>query len=188
MVKRLARRGSVREMSLLVVELLVTSSWLRTRFDRGLVLFGTNRKRFRLWDSLETGFHGSSSYPTRPVPRRVAARRTRAPRAHQCGQRGHGCRTLVPDTGHRTRTRTPGIGHRALDTGHRTPDARTPDADTGHLPDAGHWTGECCTRDADGGRGQATKVRWHPDILAPRHRWDAEPRCCGRRRRRRSAT
>jgi hypothetical protein len=76
----------------------------------------------------------------------------------------------MPDarTGHRTPTPTP-------DTGHRTPDARTPDTYrtpvTGRA-DAGHV-------DADGDADRATKARWHPDILAPRRRWNGGPCAMG---------
>jgi len=133
-----------------------------------------NRKRFRLWDQSKDRFHGSSSYPTRPVPRRVAARRARAPRAHRCGQRGRGCRTLAPDTEHRTPNtghRTPGIGHRALDTEHRTPDARTPD--TSRTPDTGqanaaHGT---LTEDADRRpRHGGIRTSWYHDTAGTPNR------------------
>jgi hypothetical protein len=132
--------------------------------------------------SLETGFHGSSSYPTRPVPRRVAACRihalheltgadnvdTDAGRSHRTPGTGHraldtGHRT--PDIGHQTPDtgghRTPDTGghrdtgHRTPDTGHRTPDARTPDArrlDTYRTPDTGR--ADAGHADVDGGRGQ----------------------------------
>jgi hypothetical protein len=122
--------------------------------------------------SLKKGSRRSSSYPTRPIPRRVAACRTQA--LHEltgaekvdrdAGHRipGTGDRTAdarTPDAGRWTRT-----GRRTLDT-HRTPDVGRADAgraDTGHVDAAGTRTG----RPRHGG---------HPDILVPRRRWDAEP-------------
>jgi hypothetical protein len=76
------------------------------------------------------------------------------------GQSGHGCRTLALDTGrgHGTGYRT--RGHQARGRWTRT---RTPD--TGHVPDAGHWTGGRWTC----GRGQGhqstvgIRISWYYD-------------------------
>jgi len=131
----------------------VARSWLRTRFDRGACAFGTNRKRFRLWISLETGLHGSSSYPTRPV------RDVWLPAAHALHE-FTGADNVDTDVGHRAPDTD--TGHQTPRTGHRTPDARTPDADTGHAPDGRtldrHRTSDTPTLTEDPDR--ATKARW----------------------------
>jgi hypothetical protein len=126
--------------------------------------------------------------PTRPVPRRVAACRTRAlyeltgaDRADTdampdacTGQRtpdvGHGLWTSDTDTGIRHQTR----GHRTR--GHRT---------GGRWTRAGRRTldGWTLTEDVD----RASKAQWASDIPPAQRRWDAEPCCCGRHARR-SAT
>jgi hypothetical protein len=168
MVKHLvlgARRGDARErVSLLVVGFRVARNWLQTWFDRGPALFVTNRKRFSCEISLETGVYRSSSYPTRAIPRHVAARRihalhqlTGADNADTDARRtdaGRSHQTRHPDTGHRTRTR----GHRTR--GHRTRGHRT----RGH-PTRGRWTldtyrtpdtgqADAGHADAHAGRGQ----------------------------------
>jgi hypothetical protein len=122
--------------------------------------------------SLETGFHWSGSYPTRPVPRRVAAaapmRSTNSPvrttRTRTQDARMPDARTghWTTRTGHRTRGRW--TGGRWTRTGRRTQDRGTPDTRT-------------LTQDAD----RATKARWasgHPGTTAP---LDPEPCCFGRR-------
>ena len=101
--------------------------------------------------SLGTGFPGSSSYPIRPVPRRVAARRIRAL------DEVTGADNADTDA----RRTDAGRSHRTPDG--RTPDGWTPDAyrtpDTGRA-DAGH-------ADADAGRGQGDqgtvgiRTSWH---------------------------
>ena len=89
-------------MSLLVVGVMCDSKLVANTVDRGPVL-STRIVNVLVHEiSLETGFHGSSSYP---VPRRVAACRIHAPRTQRCGQSGHGCQTLAADTRHGHQTR-----------------------------------------------------------------------------------
>jgi hypothetical protein len=103
--------------------------------------------------SLEAGFHGSSSYAIRPVPRRVAACRIHA--LYELT----GADTVDTDTGHRTTTsdtgRTTSDTGRA-DAGHvRTPDPRRADA---RHADAG-W------RSSTGDQG--TVAPGHPGTTTP---------------------
>jgi hypothetical protein len=181
MVKRLvleARRGARKRVSLLVVELRAASNWLRPRFDRGPGLFMTNRKCFRLRDQPRQPSTGRVAYPTRPVPRRMAAaasmRSTNSPvrttRTRTQDARMPDART---DPGHWTTD----IGHRDA----RTPDGRTLDtcrtSDAGHVPDIGHWTGGRRTRGrlrrTRAGRprhGRHPDTPWHRDTAGTANR------------------
>jgi hypothetical protein len=134
-------------VSLLVVALRVARNWLQTRSTEALCfsLLIVNVLVYEI--TLESGFHGQ--VVTRPSlsPRRVAACCPRRSTSSPVRRNGHGCRTLAPDTGHRTPDADTGRGPRR---GHRTLDARTPDArtlDTCRTPD----TGRAEAGHADGG-------------------------------------
>jgi hypothetical protein len=151
-------------VSLLLVELRAAPNWLRTRFDRGPVPSSRIVNVLGRETSLETGLHGQ--VVTRPACLEACGclPHPGAPRTHRCGQSGHGCRTLALDTGHWTRTR-----HWISDA--RTPGARTLDMyrtpDTGHVPDAGHWTAGrwTCGR----GQGDQGTVGRRPVLLWAAH-------------------
>jgi hypothetical protein len=154
-------------VSLLVVKLRAAHNWLRTQSDSRPVLSLRIVNVLGYEIGLETSFHGSSSYPTRPAPRRVAGCRTHA--LHELTGADNAdaeADARMPDarTGHRA-TDTGATDTRALDTGHRTADGghRTRGrADAYRTPDTGH-------ADADGGRGQGDqdtvgiRTSWYHD-------------------------
>jgi hypothetical protein len=183
MVKRLVLGGSKRKrerVSLLVVELRVARDWLRTQFGMGPCSSLQIVNVLSCEISLETGVHRSSSYLTRPVPRRVAARRIHA--LHELNGADKWPRMPDARTGHRI----PDTGYRTPDTGHRTPSAvpeavagqwtlpqcplpQHPDtgrADAGDLPDAGYWTGGRRILD---GRTPDTRTLTETRTGRPRH-------------------
>jgi hypothetical protein len=174
MVKHLVLGGSKRSarerVSLLIVELLAAPNWLRTRFDRGPVPSSRIVNVLGRETSLETGFHGSSSYPaglSRGVWLPAAPRRsTNSP------VRTKWTRMPAARTGHWTRTRhwisdarTPGRADAGHVPGARTLDIyRTPDMDTCRTPDTGR--ADAGHVDAD----RATKARWasgYPGTTTP---------------------
>ena len=148
-------------MSLLLVALRAAPNWLRIRFDRGHVPSSRIVNVLGRETSLETGLHGQ--VVTRPACLEACGclPHPGAPRTHRCGQSGHGCRTLALDTGrgHGTGYRTRGHQARTLDM-YRTPD-------TGHVPDAGHWTAGrwTCGR----GQGDQGTVGRRPVLLWAAH-------------------
>jgi hypothetical protein len=136
-------------VSLLVVALRASRDWCEHGLTEGLCFSLRIVNVLGCEISMETGSHGSSSYPDPACCETCGCLpHPGAPRALRCGESGHGCRTLTPDT-----------GHRALDTGHRMRGhrTRTGRADAGRT-DAGRT-------DADGDADRATKARWasgHP--------------------------